>query len=541
MKNLKKILAFVLCAVMLCSVLAGCGGNGATSSDASSGATSTVTGLGAGGFGSKFVMVSPGGSGNFYAREFDVTWKGTKTGETVSIVLEKKEGNSFKKILEKTGLTGTEFKSGQKLENTVYRVKLTAVAKDGTERVANNTKGDGYEFTVVPLVKNATVNQGKNFTFNGSISLEVLNNYLSRAATYYLYEMHSQNGLDTDKMNESLRAILNMGVKYVNRATTAWTPSSGEELYYNDMKEWIAFAHSYDPEIIFEACIFETCCTSMSGIKIPAWVFEAFGKKPEDRGFDSTKMMFSNKYGFNHWGDGVHIPDITNEETQMFFYYKARTYIDMGYESLHLGQVNLIGKNDTGRKCWTKVIGMIRDYAKKNARRKYVLINAHYPGHRFMSYDNGSMLVDFNAFPLRLASYSIQNNKPTDVQVQIGADKDSPYKKGIKGTSPSGWTTNNYPYLVEFDNWGGKTGENTYDEISWFANQTKSYRHDVLMHLAKMVNGFNENGHITMPGHRTAYLESEKKQSYYRCNSTKFCENGLDDEDAIIAVYKAVK
>ena len=538
MKNLKKILAFVLCAVLLCGVLAGCGGNGATSSEVSSATSSGTTGLG--GFGQKLIMTSPSGA-NFYGNEFNVTWKGAKADETISIVLEKKEGNSFKKVLEKTGLTGTEFKSGQKLENAVYRIKLTAVKKDGTERVASNTKGDGTEVTVVPLVKNATVNNGKNFTFNGSISLEVLNNYLSRAATYYLYEMNSQSGLDTDKMNESLRAILNMGVKYVNRATTAWTPSSGEEIYYSDMEKWIYFAHSYDPEIIFEACIFETCCNGMASIKIPAHVFEAFGKKPEDRNFDNTKMTFSNKYGLNQWGDGIHIPDITKEETQMFFYYKACKYIDMGYESLHLGQVNLIGKEDTGRKCWTKVITMIRDYAKKNARRKYVLINAHYPGHKFMSYKDGSMLVDFNAFPLRLASYSIQNNKPTDVQVSMGAGKDSPYKKGIKGTSPSGWSTNNYPYLVEFDNWGGKTGENTYDEISWYANQSQSYRHQVLMHLAKMVNGFNENGHVTMPGHRTAYLESEEKQSYYRCNSKKFCANGQDDEDAIIAVFKAIK
>ncbi len=541
MKNLKKILAFVLCAVLLLTVLAGCGGNGATSSDVSSGDTSTATGLGNGSFGSKFVMVSPGGSENFYTSDFDVTWKGNKADETISIVLEKKEGNSFKKILEKTGLTGSEFKSGQKLENATYRVKLTAVKKDGTERVANNTKGDGCVFNVIPLVKNATINKGKNFTFNGSISLEVLNNYLSRAATYYLYEMNTQKGLDTDKMNESLRAILNMGVKYVNRAMTAWTPSSGEELYYNDFEEWIEFAHSYDPEIIFEACIFETCCTSMSGIKIPDWVFEAFGKKPEDRNFNSNQMMFTNSYGKNQWGDGIHIPDITREETQMFFYYRACKYIDMGFESLHLGQVNLIGKSDTGRKCWTKVIGMIRDYAKKNARRKYVLINAHYPDQKFMNYDNGAMLVDFNAFPLRLASYSIQNNKPTDVKVSMGAGKDSPYKKDIKGTSPSGWTTNNYPYLVEFDNWGGKTGENTYDEISWYANQSQSYRHQVLLHLVKMISGFNENGHVTMPGHRTAYLESEKKQSYYRCNDKKFCENGQGDEQAIIEAYKAAK
>lgn len=538
--KITKILSLVLCFILTLGVLSGCGGNGATSSDVSGTSSTSSANQGLGGFGQKLVMTSPSGS-FFYGNEFNVTWKGTKAGETVSILLEKKNGNSFTKVLEKTGLTGTEFKSGQKLENATYRIKLTAVSKDGTERLASNTKGDGLEITIVPLVKNATINKGRNFTFNGSISLDVLNNYLDRAATYYLYEMNSQSGLDTDKMNESLRALLNMGVKYVNRATTAWTSSSGEELYYTDMAKWIEFAHSYDPEIIFEACIFETCSNGMASIKIPDWVFKAFGKKVEDRNFDNTKMLFSNKYGFNQWGDGIHIPDITKEETQMWFYYKACRYIDMGYESLHLGQANLIGKQDTGNKCWTKVINMIREYAKTHARRKYVLLNCHYPGHRFMSYDDGKMLVDFNAFPLRLSSYSITNNKPTDVTFRIGSSADSPYKKNIKGTSPSGWTTDNYPYLVEYDNWGGLTGENTYDEISWYANQPQSYRHEVLKHFVRTVESFNENGHVTMPGHRTAYLLSEKKQSYYRCNDKKFAENGQGDEQAIIEAYKLAK
>ena len=71
----------------------------------------------------------------------------------------------------------------------------------------------------------------------------------------------------------------------------------------------------------------------------------------------------------------------------------------MGFESLHLGQVGLTGRNDTDNAAYTKLIGMIREYAKTHARRGYVLINAH--NNNFTSPD-GKMLADMIVAPVRV-------------------------------------------------------------------------------------------------------------------------------------------
>ena len=106
--KITKILSLVLCFILTLGVLSGCGGNGATSSDVSGTSSTSSVNQGLGGFGQKLVMTSPSGS-LFYGNEFNVTWKGTKAGETVSVLLEKKNGNSFTKVLEKTGLKMTPY------------------------------------------------------------------------------------------------------------------------------------------------------------------------------------------------------------------------------------------------------------------------------------------------------------------------------------------------------------------------------------------------------------------------------------------------
>ncbi len=537
MKAFKKSLAIALCIAMLVLVFAGCGG-GNNGTDTSSITSSTnqvgnVIGLGGATAGAKFALTSPAGTYD-YANEIKVTWNGLKDGETVTLKIEKKSGDKFTTILEKSGLTGTGFESKDKFENgAVYRFTLKAVAKDGTERVATNTTGNGLECTILNLAKNATVNKGMDFAFNGKISETVLNNYLSRAISYSLTQ---------DNVSDAARAILNTGTKYVCRTIGEWYPTASFEVStLTKYKDWMANVHSYDPEIIFEAAIFETCGPEINSIKIPEAVLKAFGQKVESRTFDYKKMLYPDGYGKTQWNETHGVPDITQVETQMFFYYRARLYIDAGCEALHLGQTGLMGKNDPNRASWTKVVHLIRDYAKTNARRKYVIINCHYGSHNFVGTD-GVMLADFNMYPLRLkaAGYGANNAKKCVLNMNV----DAPYKKGISGKNPSGWTTSKYPYLVEFDNYGKPAeGSNTdvwgMDEISWIATQPDAYRRSFLTEVRKMVSDLNENGHVALPGSRTVACSDDI--TWYNMNNSKYCRDGFSDEEAIIAAYKAYK
>ncbi len=346
------------------------------------------------------------------------------------------------------------------------------------------------------------------YYFDGSISLDTLNNYLNRVSTYcQFFQPEESDELVID-------SIVGIGAKYVQRAACMWSPSSWEYAIKGQIKKRMDKIHALDPEIIFEACIFECVDSRVAQISIPKETFEAFGIPYENRNFSLEKMMFPDGKYKNQWGTGAHVPDITRLETQMFFYTRACFYIDSGYEAIHLGQANLIGNNDTNNVCWAKVIGMIREYAKKNARRHYVILDAHYPSQNFVGPD-GQMLTDFNAFPMRISVAKGQkDHKPSEKEPQLcvitPGNGDSPYQKGIRGNSPAGWYTNKYPYLAEVDNWGVDTKNLHkassyiwgYDEITWYSVQPQWYRQKFVEDLTKQIDSFGENGHLALPTKR---------------------------------------
>lgn len=536
---MKRLIAVILC-VIICFGVSGCGKEGVVSTNNSS-EVSNVSG----GFGTKFSLTNPI-SEVINTKHLKIKWNGVRKFETVTIKLEKQVENKFVTVFEKSGLNGDEYYYDEPLENATYRITLTAVAENGDTRVAANTQ-NGFVFRREEANINKEVNKGMDFSFDGSISFEVLNNYLSRSMTYCIFET------DTTTMDEGLRAMLNTGAKYIMRSMSEWSPSLGDEVRYDHYADWLSKVHDIDPEIIFEACIFETTGPNINSFTIPKEVCEAFGVKYTGRSFNYEDTLHTDNYGRKRWSDNLHVPDITKLETQMFVYYKACRYIDMGIESLHLGQTNLVGQKDKNRECWTKVVHMIREYAKKNARRHYVLINCHYPTQNFVGTD-GVMLADFNAFPLRIqvkqgsVDHAATEDNPQECDIYPSGRSDSPYLKHIKGTSPSGWTTDNYPYLVEFDNWTEKNpqynvaqGRWGYDEISWFANQPQSYRHEFLMYINKKIAGYNDNGHVAMPGRRTAYILSKKAQLIYVMNDKKYYSDGYGDEEAIAKVWAQIK
>ena len=436
-----------------------------------------------------------------------------REGWSAKVVIKDLKGET---VLEESGITQNTYTVKANLNaGQEYKVFVYFKNPQGAESLFGGINDDG-----IRVIYNKP--QGKYY-FDGGISLDTLNNYLNRSMHYA--------GLDPEpeKYEVVEESIIGTGVKYVQRAAGSWHPSAWDETGGN-LAGIVERLHAIDPEIIFEACIFECITTAVEDIAIPKEVFEAFGLPYENRNFDFEKMVFPSGYGLGQWGENSGIPDITQLETQMFFYHRARFYIDSGFEALHLGQAKTIGRKDKNNECWIKVIGMIRDYANENARRHYVIIDAHYPGQKFLD-TNGNSLVDFNAFPSRIKVAEGQNDHaPTEENPQecviVPGHKDSVYKLGIKGTSPGGWYTNKFPYLVEIDNYGVDKEKNQnkaskdiwgYDEITWFAIQPQWYRHEFTEYLIKEIDSFGENGHMSVVGRRwiTPVDASNGSDCYY--------------------------
>src|ERR1035441_10333686 len=167
----------------------------------------------------------------------------------------------------------------------------------------------------------------------------------------------------------------------------------------------------------------------------------------------------------------------------MWFFFLAASYVDVGIEAIHLGQLDLMGAEDQGYREWADLIQHIRGYAAKKARRHYVLIDAHVP--KGGPVVDGRLLLDFHSFPLRPKEVA---DSPQKAVLEIGYS-DGLYGRSKGGITPSGWTCEHLPFLVEFDNFGGTRTPGQaaqskgasiftwgYDEITWLAQQTDADR-----------------------------------------------------------------
>ena len=389
------------------------------------------------------------------------------------------------------------------------------------------------------------------YYFQDSVTREVLCNYLSRAVTISLENDFVPNSRNSSHIQ---KFILNTGAKYICRAATCWSPGPEDYLTYSGQMSFIQSVHKKDPDVVFEACVFECISTKVSDIPIPAWVLEAFDLPVVERNFSFEAMCFPDGSFKGQWGEGTSVPDITQQETMLFLYYRACQYIKLGYEGLHMGQVHLIGRDDKSWENWTRLLAMIREFAADNARRGFVFINAHTHG---LVGTDGVLLFDFHMYPSRpMADGWQEAHFPTEDDPQRATfeagHSDSIYGKSLGGMTYSGWECDSLPYLVELDNYGDDASSlhipkpndmRTWgmDEITWYANQPAWYRAEFLEYAYDWVmNEAEGDGFFAMPGQRVARLYDENNnvtQWQYYAYDPENHKNGCGDEAVIKEIW----
>lgn len=387
----------------------------------------------------------------------------------------------------------------------------------------------------------------KNWDFDGGIDRPVLENYLGRAVTmseFLTVDPFCNDGNYAGK-EKDVELIKNIGAKFIGRSIYRW---GGEEIladpaFWNGARGLVEKVHAFDKYVIFQAATFEAVTRNVSALKIPAWTFEALGLPVEDRNFSYEMMLDPNGKYFELWGSGSSVPDITQVETQLWFMYLIGSYIQIGCEAVHLGQVALIGMNDPHFETWQSFLMKIRDYARTNARRHWILLDAHTPAGGMVV--NGISLLDFNSFPLRVKEVP---EKPMEGVLEEG-HLDAIYGRSMGCTTPSGWECQALPYLVEFDNFGlsdhpGIANVNDhytwgYDEITWFYLQTPEYREAWLKYAYEWLQKNDPNGHLQMPLARV--ISTGNPQGPKTCRGVAAdasCPQGMGLEKAIKALWK---
>ncbi|HEV2480010.1 MAG TPA: hypothetical protein VGS79_10095 [Puia sp.] len=376
------------------------------------------------------------------------------------------------------------------------------------------------------------------YHFDTTISRAVLDNYLSRSI--------SMEGLLNGRgdLDDNIRMLDHIGAKFIGRSICLWGREGQLLANFDRARAQVPKVLADDPDRILEACIFEIVTSQVDEVPVPAWAFTAFGLPVENRNFRYADMLYTDGRFHDQWGKGASVPDVSRPETRLWFYFLAVSYIDLGFEAIHYGQVELMNKNDTDLRWWAQVFTMARAYARIHARRHMLLCDAHTPGGGLVR--DGRLLLDFHAFPLRIKEVP---DKPQEAILELGFS-DGLYRRSKGGITPSGWSCEHLPYLVEFDNYGVSKGPGEpnqghggfdwiwgYDEITWFAHQSREYRSNWLRYAADWVRGVDTNAHLEMPGSRTESSPLDHKKWYYANDASPAVPEGLGDEDAIFAIW----
>ena len=376
-----------------------------------------------------------------------------------------------------------------------------------------------------------------SWQFDRTISREVLENYLSRAIT--------MEGLLNGRgdLADNIRMLKAMGAKFIGRSLCLWGGESNLLQNLDRATTQAALVREADPDIVLQACIFEIVTTEVERVPVPDWVFAVLEQPAEKRNFRYEDMLYPDGRFRDHWGRGRSVPDVSRPETKLWFFFLGASFIDCGCEAIHLGQTELMNRNDPHLDHYAQVLGKIRAYAAQHARRHMVLYDSHVPSGGLVR--EGQLLMDFHSFPLRIKE---SPDTPQQATLEVGFS-DSIYGRSKGGTTYSGWKCEHLPYLVEIDNWGvsRNPGEPNvggiwvwgYDEITWFAHQDREYRGNWLRYAWNWVRRTDPHGFLQMPGSRTLTSPRDHLRWYHANNASPSVPEGFGDEQAIGAIWNA--
>jgi len=398
-----------------------------------------------------------------------------------------------------------------------------------------------------------TIGDMDKFTCKGSMSQEVLRSYCAHAVT--LQGLCVEGTRLDNNFEDDLRMIKETGAKFIGR--TAFYSWSGNlsaatiEEHFKLAKQQADAAHKVDPELILQAGVFEIAYKgTVNNTAIPAYVFEAFDLPVEKRNFDFDKIkMTSGTYGGDYWNSSSCVPDITQTETQMYFYYLITRYIDAGYESVHMGQAGMMAnQKEANFVHWDKVTTLARQYAKTHARRGVILLDAHVNE----NFKVGNRLI------ADLYVCCIAGSNETEIVDDVMMAELKHYQEmGMSGLGrakggehPLGFTVDKQYTIIEFDNHGGNDNPGVptfhafyiygYDDITWFTLQPEWYRNKFLAETQEMLS--TDKRLLDKDGNQTCFIQFPMRRVTTAAYSRQYYYDNNTDISALMdAADKSIK
>jgi hypothetical protein len=192
------------------------------------------------------------------------------------------------------------------------------------------------------------------YHFDGQISRPVLENYLSRSIT--MLDLLTGHG----SLADNVRMLQQTGAKFAGRTIYVWGHEAQLPARLSAARRAAPKCHAADPDMILQACVFEIVSEEVGELRVPEWVFEAFGEPAESRHFRYQSMLDPGGRGRDRWWRGASVPDISRAETKRWFFFLAASYIDVGCEAIHFGQAEIMDGNDPDHEHWWALLQLVR-------------------------------------------------------------------------------------------------------------------------------------------------------------------------------------
>jgi len=411
----------------------------------------------------------------------------------------------------------------------------------------------GYSAMCIPKPEISPVD-GKLHSIYAQYGLELMSSNKFIDATWTASHQDIMSGKMFDRYKDILRLIQHVKPKFITDTAFYWF-ADGVDLNYSFLRVYCVVndVKKIDPDIVVQASANEymdwelalsatTNFADCPNNEIPQWVWDAFplpdgSPRPnEHRQFDFKKMRYNDYLSNNnHWWydiNGDCVPDISKLESQMWFYYIGRRYIDAGCESLNFAQVQKMNEADTSdndtdqfrkihdSKYWSIVFDKLRSHAETVPYVRFLLITAGSRG--LINWNTGQLAMDFHTLPARpcehIPAYTPNGGVCT---LQKGAcdyssNTEDAWGHSLGGITPSGWYCLHAPIHVVLDNdlyegsinvWGMAHDVQVHccnfpyhwDEITWFAMQDKDSRDKWLKYAYYVSRCIDQNAFFILP------------------------------------------
>ena len=149
----------------------------------------------------------------------------------------------------------------------------------------------------------------RNDQFDRTITREVLGNYLARSI--------SVEGVFNGRgdLADNLRLLKSLGVKYAGRSLCLWGAENNFLANLERARQQAPKAIAAAPDLVLEACVFETVSARVEQIAVPDWVLRDLGQPVEKRNFVYTNIIYP--VGQRRAMGNAQVPDVSRLETQL--------------------------------------------------------------------------------------------------------------------------------------------------------------------------------------------------------------------------------